>query len=75
MIEPPGHDPAGLTEGSLGPDPIAELVAWLEQARAAGVAFPEAAALATANAEGRPAARYILVKRIDERGLTFYTNR
>ena len=75
MIETPGHDPAGLTEGSLGPDPIAELVAWLEQARAAGVAFPEAAALATANAEGRPAARYILVKRIDERGLTFYTNR
>jgi pyridoxamine 5'-phosphate oxidase len=37
--------------------------------------FPEAAALATADVEGRPAVRQILVKGMDERGLTFYTNR
>lgn len=71
----PGHDPAGLTEGSLGPDPIAALRAWLDEARAAGVTFPEAAALATADAEGHPAVRHVLVRGIDERGLAFYTNR
>ena len=37
--------------------------------------FPEAAALATADAAGRPAVRHVLVKGIDERGLALYTNR
>jgi pyridoxine/pyridoxamine 5'-phosphate oxidase len=50
------HDRTGLTEADLGPDPIARVVAWLEGARAAGVRFPEAAALATADADGRLAA-------------------
>jgi len=71
----PSHDRTGLTETDLGPDPIARVVAWLEGARAAGVRFPEAAALATADADGRPVVRHVLVKAIDERGLTFFTNR
>lgn len=75
MSVAPGHDPAGLSEAALGPDPIAALERWLDEARAAGVLFPEAAALATADAEGRPAVRHILVKGIDERGLAFHTNR
>lgn len=70
-----GHDPAGLTEASLGLDPVAALRAWLDDARAAGVVFPEAAALATADAEGRPSVRHVLVKGVDELGLAFYTNR
>lgn len=75
MTDSPGHDPAGVTERSLGPDPIGALVAWLDEARAAGVVFPEAAALATADAQGLPAVRHVLVKGIDQRGLAFYTNR
>jgi pyridoxamine 5'-phosphate oxidase len=71
----PSHDRTGLTETDLGSDPIARVVAWLEGARAAGVRFPEAAALATADADGRPAVRHVLVKAVDERGLTFFTNR
>lgn len=67
--------PRGLTEADLGHDPLARLVAWLDEARDAGVRFPEAAALATADAEGRPAARHVLVKAVDERGLTVLTNR
>jgi pyridoxamine 5'-phosphate oxidase len=67
--------PDGLTERELGLDPIARLVAWLDEARNAGVRFPEAAALATADADGRPAVRHVLVKVVDERGLTFFTNR
>jgi pyridoxamine 5'-phosphate oxidase len=75
VSEAPSHDPAGLSEERLGPDPIAALVAWLDEAGVAGVVFPEAAALATADAEGRPAVRHVLVKGVDEGGLCFYTNR
>ena len=75
MSDVPSHDRTGLTETDLGPDPIARILAWLEGARAAGVRFPEAAALATADADGRPVVRHVLVKAIDERGLTFFTNR
>jgi pyridoxamine 5'-phosphate oxidase len=68
-----GHG-GGLSEADLGPDPIARTAAWLEEARAAGVVFPEAAALATADATGAPAVRHVLVKRIDDGGFTFFTN-
>ena len=75
MSEVPAHEPGGLTEADLGPGPIARLVAWLDEARNTGVRFPEAAALATADAGGRAAVRHVLVKVVDERGLTFFTNR
>lgn len=75
MSEVPADEPGGLTEADLGPDPIARLVAWLDEARNAGVRFPEAAALATADPDGAPAVRHVLVKVVDERGLTFFTNR
>jgi pyridoxamine 5'-phosphate oxidase len=38
------------------------------------VAAPEAAALATAAADGAPSVRMVLVKRHDERGFVFYTS-
>lgn len=65
---------AGLSEEDLAADPIAQLQLWLEQARAV---LPEeftAMVLATADAEGRPAARVVLLKGLDERGLAFYTH-
>jgi pyridoxamine 5'-phosphate oxidase len=75
VSEIPAHEPGGLTEADLGPDPIARLLAWLDEARNAGIRFPEAAALATADPDGAPAVRHVLVKVVDERGLTFFTNR
>ena len=74
MSDVPAHDRNGLTETELGLDPIARIVVWLDGARAAGVRFPEAAALATADANGRPAVRHVLIKAVNERGLTFFTN-
>ena len=56
------------------PDPIALLREWLEEARAV-VAEPHAMTLATATPEGRPSARVVLLRGLDERGLTFFTNR
>lgn len=75
MTEIRAHDDAPLSEADLGPDPVARFVAWLDEARAAGIALPEATALATADAEGRPAVRHVLVKGVDERGFTFFTDR
>lgn len=54
-------------------DPLERFRAWFEEARAAGVEVPEAMTLATADAEGRPSARMVLLKSADERGFTFFT--
>lgn len=56
------------------PDPITQLRAWLEEARAL-VGEPHVMTLATATAEGKPSARVVLLRGLDERGLTFFTNR
>jgi pyridoxamine 5'-phosphate oxidase len=58
----------------LGGDPHAVLARWLAEARAAVLFEPEAAALATATADGRPSARMVLVRGVDEGDLRFYTN-
>lgn len=55
-------------------DPIAQLQAWLEDARAA-IGEPLSMTLATATRDGRPSARVVLLRGLDERGLTFFTNR
>jgi pyridoxamine 5'-phosphate oxidase len=58
----------------LLPDPLAQFRRWLDEALAAGVAMPEAMTLATADASGRPSARTVLLKGLDERGFSFFTN-
>jgi pyridoxamine 5'-phosphate oxidase len=65
---------AGLTEADLDPDPIAQFRVWFAQAQAAKGAEPNAMSLATADAEGRPSVRTVLLKGLDERGFVFYTN-
>ena len=55
-------------------DPLAALQSWLDEARAA-VGEPHAMTLATATPDGRPSARVVLLRGLDERGLTFFTNR
>ncbi len=54
-------------------DPIARVVRWFAEAEAAGVAQPDAMTLATAAPDGRPSARVVLLKGIDERGFAFFT--
>jgi pyridoxamine 5'-phosphate oxidase len=63
-----------LREADVDADPLRQFVAWFEEAVAAGVRMPEAAALATASRDGRPSVRMVLVKRYDERGFVFFTN-
>ena len=63
-----------LDERTVDPDPLHQFEAWLEEARAAGVVFPETTALATASADGSPSARMVLLKGADSRGFIFFTN-
>src|SRR5438552_7301221 len=65
---------AGLREADVDPDPIRQFQAWLTQALAANVPEPDAMTLATATPDGRPSARVVLLKAVDESGFTFHTN-
>jgi pyridoxamine 5'-phosphate oxidase len=66
---------AGVSEEDVLADPIAQFERWFEDARRAELHEPNAMTLATVDAAGRPSARMVLLKGVDRRGLTFYTNR
>ncbi|HEX8215830.1 MAG TPA: pyridoxamine 5'-phosphate oxidase [Allosphingosinicella sp.] len=56
-------------------DPHALFEEWLAEAQLSEPNDPNAMALATADPEGRPSVRMVLLKGHDERGFVFYTNR
>jgi pyridoxamine 5'-phosphate oxidase len=64
----------GLDRATAGADPRALLRRWLDEAAAAGVLLPAAMTLATVRADGAPAARAVILRGLDERGLVLYTS-
>jgi pyridoxamine 5'-phosphate oxidase len=66
---------AALDERDVDPDPFVQFAAWLDDALASQALEPSAMTLATVDAEGKPAARVVLLKAVDGRGLVFFTNR
>ena len=65
---------APLDPADCDPDPMVEVRRWLQAAVDAPIRTPNAMTLATVDDRGRPAARIVLLKEIDDRGFTFYTN-
>jgi pyridoxamine 5'-phosphate oxidase len=63
-----------LTPDTVDADPVVQLRRWYDEAVAAGVRQPEAMTLATIRADGTPAARTVLMRGLDTRGVAFYTN-
>jgi len=55
-------------------DPIELFKTWLGEAESADPVNPNAMTLATADADGRPSARMVLLKGVDADGFVFYTN-
>jgi pyridoxamine 5'-phosphate oxidase len=55
-------------------DPDALFERWLAEAEKSEPNVPNAMALATADAQGRPSVRMVLLKGHDARGFVFYTN-
>lgn len=75
MDQPQDSNPQGmLDEKIVSRDPIAQFQLWFDDAVRAGIAMPEAMTLATCTREGRPSARLVLLKQVDERGFMFFTN-
>jgi pyridoxamine 5'-phosphate oxidase len=64
----------GLDENDLASDPVTQFHHWLADAVKFGLPEPNAMALATSDADARPAVRHVLLKGCDDRGFVFYTN-
>lgn len=56
-------------------DPLGQLAMWLAEAMAQAGHNHDAMALATADSQGCPDVRYVLLKRVSAAGLEFFTNR
>ncbi len=59
---------------TLGKDPFADFARWFADAQKNETNDPDAMTLATANADGAPSARMVLLKGYDQAGFVFYTN-
>lgn len=64
----------GLDEKTIDRDPIKQFQLWFNEAIAAKLRLPEAMTLATATPDGKPSARMVLLKQVDEDGFVFFTN-
>lgn len=65
---------ARLDERDVSHDPMVEFARWFAEAQEAQVPEPNAMTLATADAQGGPSARIVLLKGFDERGFVFFTD-
>ncbi|NDB18547.1 MAG: pyridoxamine 5'-phosphate oxidase [Actinobacteria bacterium] len=68
------YETPGLLETALASAPQTQFRSWFDDALASGVVEPNAMTLATADADGHPAARTVLLKGLDRRGFMFATN-
>lgn len=63
-----------LDETGVAPDAFRQFERWLDEALKADLPEPTAMSLATVGADGRPAARIVLLKGFDQNGFMFFTN-
>jgi pyridoxamine 5'-phosphate oxidase len=68
------YSKAILEAQSVHHDPIQQFVSWFNDAQVAQVKEPNAMTLSTVNASGRPTARIVLLKGIENNRFVFYTN-
>lgn len=69
---------AGLDEADLAPSPMEMFERWMREAQEAGLHEPNAMVVATADADGAPSSRMVLLKGLrhegGEAGFVFFTN-
>jgi pyridoxamine 5'-phosphate oxidase len=65
---------SGLPPASESRDPFELFEEWFDLAGGSRILLPEAMTLATASQDGKPSARMVLFKGLDERGFRFFTN-
>ena len=64
----------GLHEQEMQANPYDQFSAWFQQAKSGGEPLANAMQLATADKDGIPGIRTVLLKAVDENGFIFYTN-
>jgi pyridoxamine 5'-phosphate oxidase len=64
----------GINEADLAPHPMEQFDRWFREAAASGLYEPNAMIVSTADPEGRPSSRTVLLKQYDTRGFVFFTN-
>jgi pyridoxamine 5'-phosphate oxidase len=64
----------GIPEAAADRDPMDLFHDWFKAAGESGILLPESMSLATADADGAPSVRMVLLKTVDQRGFVFYTN-
>lgn len=68
------YETTPLDAADLAADPVEQVERWLADWMAVAPNEPTAVIVTTADADGRPSARNVLLRSIDERGLVFYTS-
>ena len=68
------YQSAPLDPADCDNDPLVEFRRWMQAAVEAQLPAPNAMTRATVDGRGRPAARIVLLKELDDRGFVFYTN-
>ncbi len=68
------YETSGFDVADVDPDPIVQVDRWLTEWIAVAPNEPTAVVLATADADGRPSARTVLMRGFDDRGCTFFTS-
>jgi pyridoxamine 5'-phosphate oxidase len=63
-----------LDASEVAPDPIEQFRVWFAAAREAEIFEPDAMTVSTVGAGGRPSARFVLLRGLDARGFSFFTN-
>jgi len=64
----------GLDEADLAVDPMTQFTEWLAEVVELGVPEPNAMVLSTADADGQPSSRHVLLKGVGPDGFVFFTN-
>ena len=68
------YEGAPIDPADCDPDPLVEFRRWFQRAVEAQISTVNAMTLATVDEHGRPAARIVLLKDVDDRGFVFFTN-
>jgi len=63
-----------LDEKDVAAHPIRQFQLWFDEVLACGMPMSDAMTLCTASEDGKPSARMVLLKGVDESGFVFYTN-
>lgn len=74
MNDTPFKQAETLDERNADANPIVLFKRWFDAAIASGSRLPDAMTLATASKDGKPSARMVLLKQVDDEGFVFYTN-